>query len=68
MQERFLGGAGIVAAHARQLGAQVHFFTALGADDTGAFVRAKVEEFGVELHAYEDESRPTTLKQRFRAG
>ncbi len=67
-QERFLGGAGIVAAHARKLGAQVQFFTTVGADAVADFVRQKVAEFEVELHAYPDESRPTTLKQRFRTG
>lgn len=67
MQDRFLGGAGIVAAHARSLGSRVHLFSAVGADETADFVARKAGEFGVELHAYVDDSRPTTLKQRFRA-
>ena len=32
MQERFVGGAGIVAAHARSLGAHVTFHSAVGPD------------------------------------
>lgn len=67
LQERFVGGAGIVAAHARGLGSRVHFFTVLGPDATAAFARESLEARGVDVHACEDESRPTTLKQRFRA-
>ncbi len=67
MHEKFIGGAGIVAAHARNLGAQASFFTVLGADETAGFVREKLKTFNVDLFDYEDDSRPTTLKQRFRA-
>jgi rfaE bifunctional protein kinase chain/domain len=67
MQERFVGGAGIVAAHARSLGSDVHFYSAVGADETAAFLKSRLEQFGVAFHAYTDDSRPTTLKQRFRA-
>lgn len=67
MQEKFLGGAGVVAAHARSLGSHVHFFSVLGADETAAFVRQTVAELGLDFHDYTDVSRPTTLKQRFRA-
>jgi rfaE bifunctional protein kinase chain/domain len=68
MQERFLGGAGIVAAHARNLGSHVDFFTVLGADESAGFVRQTARQYGVSLHALVDDSRPTTLKQRYRAG
>lgn len=68
MQERFVGGAGIVAAHARSLGAQVTFFSVLGADGTAAFARDRLAGYGITFHPLEDDSRPTTLKQRFRAG
>jgi rfaE bifunctional protein kinase chain/domain len=67
-QESFVGGAGIVAAHAKGFGATVHFFTVVGKDPTAGLVKSSAERFGVELHWYEDESRPTTLKQRYRAG
>lgn len=68
LTERFVGGAGIVAAHARSLGAKVQFHSAIGDDETADFVRRNMAEFGVDLHAHVDESRPTTLKQRYRAG
>ncbi|MDB5813319.1 MAG: ADP-heptose synthase [Rhodocyclales bacterium] len=63
----FVGGAGIVAAHARGLGAQVEYFGVAGADETAAYAQEKLESYGVNGHLIIDDSRPTTLKQRFRA-
>lgn len=65
--EYFLGGAGIVAAHAAGLGAQVDFFSITGADDTAGFARERLAEFAVNAILLEDETRPTTLKQRYRS-
>lgn len=64
---RFLGGAGIVAAHAAGLGAQVQFVSVTGADAPRVFAQAELEAAGVRAHLLTDESRPTTLKQRFRS-
>lgn len=64
---RFVGGAGIVAAHAAGLGASVEFFTIAGADDVADYGEQKLGEFGVQNRLYRDQSRPTTLKQRYRA-
>ncbi|UPY38180.1 PfkB family carbohydrate kinase [Sediminicoccus sp. KRV36] len=63
----FLGGAGIVAAHARGMGASVHFITVTGRDEQATFAQQRLAEQGVVLEAFEDTTRPTTLKQRFRA-
>lgn len=63
----FLGGAGIVAAHAAGLGAKVDFFTILGNDNYANLIQDKLAKYNVSNHIYVDESRPTTLKQRFRA-
>lgn len=69
LSETFIGGAAIVAAHARGLGArQVHFFSVTGADEMRQRVSADLAECGVTATLAEDRSRPTTLKQRFRAG
>ena len=65
---KFVGGAGIVAAHAKGLGAQVRFFSVCGVDEIAGFARETIASYNVEAHIYEDNSRPTTLKQRFRAG
>lgn len=63
---RFIGGAGIVAAHAAGLGASVHFVTVTGADATKDFAEKGLAEVGVQAHLLVDDSRPTSLKQRFR--
>jgi rfaE bifunctional protein kinase chain/domain len=66
--ERFVGGAAIVAAHARQLGAKsVDFVSVTGDDDAGRYVSGKLADYGVNAVLIEDDSRPTTLKQRYRA-
>ncbi len=62
----YLGGAGIVAAHAAGLGAHVDFATVCGTDETAAFVNKKCLDYGVTCHLFSDSTRPTTLKQRFR--
>jgi len=66
-RKRFLGGAGIVAAHARGLGADVHYFSVAGIDDAGWFAEKMLNDYGVERTVVHDDSRPTTLKQRYRA-
>jgi rfaE bifunctional protein kinase chain/domain len=65
--EKFIGGAGIVALHARGLGADVQFFSVTGKDEIAKYAKTKLESLGVNIHLFQDESRPTTLKQRFRA-
>lgn len=66
-EERFIGGAGIVAAHAASLGAKVHFLSAIGDDAMGERVSKWLPEYKVNAFLITDSSRPTTLKQRFRA-
>jgi rfaE bifunctional protein kinase chain/domain len=63
----FVGGAGIVAAHAAGLGAKVDFFSVTGVDDAQNFSRERLNAYGVNACLLADESRPTTLKQRFRS-
>ena len=67
MQEKFVGGAGIVAAHARGLGAEVTYIGICGDDETGRFAEQELRTQGVNALLTRDETRPTTLKQRFRA-
>lgn len=64
---QFVGGAGVVAAHARGLGADVRFFTVVGKDDRARFARENLEALNVDAHFLVDSTRPTTQKQRFRA-
>ena len=63
---RFVGGAGIVAAHAAGMGAKVKFFTVTGDDEPRAFAQHELAAAGVPVQLLADDSRPTTLKQRFR--
>jgi rfaE bifunctional protein kinase chain/domain len=62
----FIGGAGIVAAHAAGLGSSVEFITITGDDSLHKFCLEKFKNYGVKSHLVKDISRPTTLKQRFR--
>ncbi len=63
---RFIGGAGIVALHAAGLGAKTHFLSISGDDELHDYA---LENLSNKLNAtlLKDVSRPTTLKQRFRA-
>jgi len=63
----FVGGAGVVAAHARGLGAEVRYCSVVGDDESARFATDLLEKQGVALDHYVDISRPTTRKQRFRA-
>jgi len=65
--KRFVGGAGIVAAHAHGLGASVKFISVAGKDEQARFARRELQGHGVEAEILTDATRPTTLKQRFRA-
>ena len=66
--ERFIGGAGIVAAHARAMGADVSLVSMVGRDQLAEHACEELAKLDVKADMIEDESRPTTLKQRFRAG
>jgi rfaE bifunctional protein kinase chain/domain len=67
MHDLFVGGAGIVAAHARGLGAQVKYFGIVGEDQAATYALQTLQKHGVDACLIKDESRPTTLKQRYRA-
>ena len=64
-QKNFIGGAAIVAAHIRGLGAKCDFVSVVGADETARLVKEELakQEIGDELSR--DSSRPTTFKKRY---
>jgi rfaE bifunctional protein kinase chain/domain len=66
-EHKYVGGAGIVAAHSASLGATVDFISVAGDDDNMLFAKLKLNEYHVNSYLFIDKSRPTTLKQRFRA-
>ncbi len=65
--ELYLGGAGIVAGHASNLGAGVSFFSVTGSDEIADYAKKKLSKADVTAHLFKDESRPTILKQRYRS-
>lgn len=64
---RFIGGAGIVAAHAAGMGASVQFVSVTGHDATRNFALEGLAAAGVNSRLLTDDSRPTSLKQRYRS-
>lgn len=66
-RKRFVGGSGIVAGHAAGMGAQVQHFSIAGEDETAQYGRKMLAKLGVNATIITDDSRPTTLKQRYRA-
>jgi len=66
-KNKFIGGAAIVASHAKSLGADVSLITVSGEDAGSEYLKNKLRDLGVNIKCYVDETRPTTLKQRFRA-
>lgn len=67
-KKRFLGGAGIVAAHCASLGADTTLMTVRGDDEVGQWSLEMCSEYGFNLFSIVDSTRPTTHKQRFRSG
>jgi rfaE bifunctional protein kinase chain/domain len=66
--ERFIGGGAIVAAHARGLGAGVKYYSVAGADPVAGLATELLKKYDVNCSLVVDESRPTTVKQKYRAG
>ena len=64
--KKFLGGAGIVAAHSSGLGAKTHLFTVVGNDKLSKLAIKMTDLNGIHSSLLIDDSRPTTLKQKFR--
>lgn len=66
--DRFLGGAGIVAAHAANLGADTHFVSLTGNDECAEWSSDRLVSHRVKSILFSDSSRPTSLKKRYRVG
>jgi rfaE bifunctional protein kinase chain/domain len=63
----FTGGAGIVAGHVARLGGQASFLSITGNDEIATRSEKSLADYGVRTHLIRDQSRPTILKQRYRA-
>ena len=64
---KFIGGAAIVASHAKTLGASVKFISVVGDDENREYIQKELDSLKIESSLFCDNTRPTTLKQRFRA-
>ncbi|MDA3908870.1 MAG: PfkB family carbohydrate kinase [Sulfurimonas sp.] len=65
--DKFIGGAAIVASHAKTLGANVEFISVCGDDNSATYVEDGLNKLNIKTSIFMDTTRPTTLKQRFRA-
>jgi len=63
----FVGGAGIVAAHAARLGLQASLVSIRGDDDAGERAMNQLRQQDVDARVLVDPDRPTTQKTRYRA-
>ena len=63
----FVGGSGIVAAHCAGLGAKVNYISVAHEGPLWDFAHDRLLSYGVKANFHADRSRPTTLKQRYRA-
>jgi rfaE bifunctional protein kinase chain/domain len=66
-RHRFIGGAGIVAAHAAGLGASSNLVSVVGKDSAHNFIAREIDAVNVNGILIEDGSRPTTVKERYRS-
>ncbi len=66
-EKTFVGGAGVVAAHARGLGADVKLLTVGGDDELAGFARNEMAKLDIDSEILIDKTRPTTNKIRYRA-
>ncbi|MBQ4846322.1 PfkB family carbohydrate kinase [Pseudoalteromonas sp. MMG005] len=65
----FLGGAAITAGHIKSIGAKsVHLLSVVGEDKMGEYVKSNIHKYNVNSCLFDDNSRPTPLKIRYRAG
>ena len=66
-KQEFVGGAGIVAKHIDSLGSSTSFCTVVGIDNGAKNVRKALDKTNIKFNLISDETRPTTVKQRFQS-
>ncbi len=64
-QNKYLGGAGIVAAHASALGCKVHLLSSCGKDENGSFINEKLKKYHVKSEIIKTGMINTVKKTRF---
>ena len=63
--KNFIGGAAVVAAHIRALGARCDFISVVGSDSAAELVRQELAIQSIGDGLSTDPSRPTTFKKRY---
>ena len=61
----FCGGAAIVAAHIKKLGAGCKLISVIGDDKNGEYIKKNISKEKIEDGLIIDDSRPTTFKKRY---
>jgi rfaE bifunctional protein kinase chain/domain len=64
-RRNFIGGAAVVAAHIRSLGARCDLVSVVGTDGTGDLVQQELKAQDIGDGLSRDPSRPTTFKKRY---
>lgn len=67
-KKKYLGGAGIVASHASQLGAKVEFISSCGYDKDGRFAIDQLKKNDVKVKLFKNNLINTVNKKRFKFG
>ena len=65
--KKYIGGAGIVAAHLSSLGSKVNLLSVLGNDQNKNFVLEKLKEYQIKSSIIIDNSRCTNHKIRYKS-
>ena len=63
----FIGGAGVVSSHCSGLGASTNFISVAGDDSNLRLAKKELKANKVTPYIIKDDSRPTTLKKRYRS-
>jgi len=64
-QKRYVGGAGIVARHAANLGAQVTLFSLAGKDEAAQFAQQSLDNDKINTYFYDEFGTETIVKKKY---
>ena len=64
-QEKFIGGAAIVATHIASLGSESNYISIIGNDEEGRWLKNQLNKNNVTSKLFLDKNRKTTFKKRY---
>ena len=65
LEKTFVGGAGVVAKHIKNLGSKVIISSMIGKDSSGKYLEKDLKNNDIKSNLIVDETRNTTVKERF---